>query len=307
MRLLDAVRSGQTPGPDPALAAVKSYRYLRIAMVGMVLGLGVSVGWEVWRVQDCWQTSLSGYYYTPVQNFFVGALVTIGVCLVALKGNTDWEDVLLNFAGICAPFVALVPTPDTHDCGTVTDAVNRDLNVDNNVVALLVLIGAMLALLPVLMWRSRGTRPQDPPATQVEILGYAESVLLYIAAVAVFICQREWFDEYGHPVAAIAMFVFLLANVAVNAFNFHTERTKKNLPVRVLNRYTWIAIAMVAFAFANWFFESRGFDHWILTIEASLTACFAAFWIVQTWELWDRGLRTAPQTSDTEAPALEMV
>ena len=108
-----------------------------------VLGLAVAVVHEVLRVVDgnCWQTSLSGYYHTPVQNLLVGALVAIGVCLVALKGNTDAEDVLLNSAGICAPFVALVPLPDPGACGVVTDGLNRDLNLDNNVVALLAVIG----------------------------------------------------------------------------------------------------------------------------------------------------------------------
>lgn len=304
MRLLDAVRSGQTRRPDKAIAAVKSYRYLRLAMVGMVVGLGVSVAHEVERVEDCWQTSLSGYYYTPVQNFFVGALVTIGVCLVALKGNTDLEDVLLNFAGICAPFVALVPTPHTGACGVVTGTLNRDLNVDNNVFALLVVIGAMLALLPILMWRSRKNRPEDLPPTAVEVLGYVESVMLFIAAVAVFSLQRDWFDEYGHPVAAISMFAFIFANVVVNAVNIYYERKGTDAAVGRLNRYTWIAIAMLVCALGNWALKAVGFGHWVLTIEASLIACFAVFWIFQTWELWDQGLR---KKAAAESPVLEPV
>lgn len=309
MGWLGQIGTGQTPGPDPAVAAVKSYRYLRLAMVGMVVGLGVAVIHEAARVQDCLQTSLSGYYYTPVQNFFVGALVTIGVCLVALKGNTDWEDVLLNFAGICAPFVALVPTPNTGDCGTVTDVVNRDLNVENNVFALIVVIGAMLALLPVLMWRPRTHRPQDPRPTQVETLGYAESVLLYIAAVGVFFLQPEWFDDYGHPVAAIAMFVFIFCNVVVNARNIYVERKETDAPVGRLNRYTWVAIAMLICALGNWALKEGGFGHWVLTIEASLITCFAVFWVFQTWELWDQGLRTEPdRPEDTvREKALETV
>jgi hypothetical protein len=302
MTVLKAVLTGQTPGPDPAVAAVKSYRYLRLAMVGMVLGLGVAVAREAVRVGDCLQTSLSGYYYTPVQNFFVGALVTIGVCLVALKGNTDWEDVLLNFAGICAPFVALVPTPHTGDCGTTTGTFNRDLNVDNNVFALLVVIGAVLVLLPVLMWRSRADRPHDAPPTKVEILGYAESVLLYLAAVAVFWLQRDWFDEYGHPVAAIAMFVFIFANVVVNAFNIYYQRRDTADPVRKMNRYAWIALAMVVCALGNWGLKKAGFGHWVLTIEASLITCFAVFWVFQTWELWDQGLRTEEVDASDREP-----
>ena len=169
MRWLERVATGQTPGPRPAVAAVKTYRYLRLAMVAMVLGLAVAVGHEVLRVEgNCWQTSLSGYYYTPVQNLFVGALVAIGVCLVSLKGNTDSEDVLLNFAGLCAPFVALVPIHDPSACGVVTDGLNRDLNIANNVAALLAVFGAALVALAALWWHNRrtATTSRRPPGSR---------------------------------------------------------------------------------------------------------------------------------------------
>jgi hypothetical protein len=296
MRWLEQVATGQTPGPRPAVAAVKSYRYLRLAMVAMVFGLAVAVAHEVLRVEgNCWQTSLSGYYYTPVQNLFVGALVAIGVCLVALKGNTDSEDVLLNFAGLCAPFVALVPIHDPGTCGVVTDGLNRDLNIANNVVAVLAVTGAALVALAVLWWHNRRTAVDEPAPTQIELLGYAESVLLLVATVAVFWLQPEWFDRYGHPVAAIAMFAFIFLNVVVNAVNIYFERRDTDAPVRRLNRYTWVAIAMAVSVAVNVVLWARGFDHWLLTIEAGLIGCFAVFWILQTWELWDQGLRKEPE------------
>jgi hypothetical protein len=293
MGWLEQVATGQTPGPRPAVAAVRSYRYLRLAMVAMVLGLAVAVVHEVLRT-GCWQTSLSGYYYTPVQNLFVGALVAIGVCLVSLKGNTDSEDVLLNFAGICAPFVALVPIHDPGPCGVVTGDLNRDLNIANNVVALLAVFGAALAALAALWWHNRGRADDEPPPTRIELLGYAESVLLFLAAVAVFRLQPEWFDRYGHPVAAIAMFVFVFVNVVVNAVNLYYERRGTDAPVRRLNRYTWIALAMVVCVVGSVLLGWRGVEHWLLVIEAGLIGSFAVFWGLQTWELWDQGLRTDP-------------
>ena len=308
MRWLERVATGQTPGPDPAVAAVKSYRYLRLAMVAMVLGLGVAVVHEVVRVEgNCWQTSLSGYYYTPVQNLFVGALVAIGVCLVALKGNTDSEDVLLNFAGVCAAFVALVPIHDPGACGVVTGDLNRNLNISNNVVGLLAVIGAALAALAALWWHNRRGSDHGAPPTRIEILGYAESVLLFVAAVGAFWLQPQWFDRYGHPVAAIAMFAFVFVNVVVNAVNIYYERKGTRAPVGRMNRYTWIAIAMVACVVASLLLGWQGVEHWLLIIEASLIGCFAVFWGFQTWELWDQGLRKEPEGSDAadRAPALE--
>ncbi len=305
MRWLEQVATGQTPGPRPAVAAVKSYRYLRLAMVAMVFGLGVAVVHEVLRVEgNCWQTSLSGYYYTPVQNLFVGALVAIGVCLVSLKGNTDSEDVLLNFAGMCAPFVALVPIHDPGACGVVTDDLNRDLNIANNVVALLAVIGAALVALAALWFHNRRRATGEPSPTRIELLGYAASVLLFLAAVAVFWLQPEGFDRYGHPVAAIAMFVFIFVNVVVNAINLYYERRGTAAPVRRLNRYTWTALAMVATVVGSVLLGWGGVEHWLLLIESGLIGCFAVFWGFQTWELWAQGLRTEPVTSrDEPTPA----
>jgi len=295
MRWLERIAAGQTPGPRPAVAAVKSYRYLRLAMVAMVLGLAVAVVHEVLRVDgNCWQTSLSGYYYTPVQNLFVGALVAIGVCLVSLKGNTDSEDVLLNFAGICAPFVALVPIHDAGSCGVVTDGLNRDLNIANNVAALLAVFGAALVALAALWAHNRRSANDEPPPTRLEILGYAASVLVFLAAVAVVWLQPEWFDRFGHPIAAVGMFANVFVTVVVNAVNIYYERRGTDAPVRRLNRYTWIAVAMAVCVVGSLLLGWRGVEHWLLIIEASLIGCFAVFWGVQTVELWDQGLRTEP-------------
>ena len=68
--------------------AVKSYRYLRLSIVVVVLSLMASVLIERSHV-SCWQESISAYFYTPVQAVFVSALVVIGVSLIAIKGSTD--------------------------------------------------------------------------------------------------------------------------------------------------------------------------------------------------------------------------
>lgn len=298
MRWLERVATGQTPGPRPAVAAIKSYRYLRLAMVAMVVGLAAAVVHEVLRVDgNCWQTSLSGYYYTPVQNVFVGALVAIGLCLVALKGNTDIEDVLLNIAGICAPFVAVVPINRPGTCGVVNDGLDRDLEVANNVVAVLVVFGAALAALAALWWHNRRRATGEPRPTRIELLGYAGSVLLFLAASAVFWAQPEWFDRFGHPVAAVAMFAFVFATVVVNAVNLYYDRRDTEDPARRLNRYTWVALAMVVSVAGSVLLGWAGVEHWLLVIEASLIGCFAVFWGCQTAELWDQGLRTEPGAS----------
>src|SRR4051794_39778048 len=99
--------------PVPGGYSIKTYRYLRMAMIAMIVLLGASLVIE-WSKTDPrgLQTSISAYSYTPVRAIFVGALISIGVCMVVLKGNTDPEAILLTVAGILAPVVALVPTPE---------------------------------------------------------------------------------------------------------------------------------------------------------------------------------------------------
>src|ERR1700704_5406992 len=113
-------------------------------MVVLVAGLAVAIVHEWITVHaDCLQTSISAYYYTSVHAYFIGALVSIGVCLFCMKGSTDTEDVVLNLAGMFAPIVGLVPTPGPGTCGVVPGTAQHiHDNVANNMTALFV-VGAL--------------------------------------------------------------------------------------------------------------------------------------------------------------------
>jgi hypothetical protein len=142
----------------------KSYRYLRLAMVGLLLCLAAAVGYQSWRQGWPPLGSVSAYYYTPAQAFFVGGLIGLGACMIALKGTTPIEDLFLNLGGVFAAIVALVPTgrdadyraavracreagtplltqkasTGRLDCPTVQALeATAKANVDNNLVALL--------------------------------------------------------------------------------------------------------------------------------------------------------------------------
>jgi hypothetical protein len=303
-----AARQRPFPPPDPASEAVKTWRYLRLAMVAVAVGLGASVVYEhLQTAPSCWQPSISAYYYTPVQGFLVGALLTIGVSLVAVQGNTDWEDLLLNLAGICAPVVAFVPHRDPGTCGSVlTTPVNRDLNIANNVTALLVAGGLGLLVVAVLALRGRWN-PGAEPLTPTAKFGFGATVALYLGTVVVFLSARRWFVDWGHPVAAIAMFGFILLNVGLNALNWRRQpagQAPGNL--RSPWRTNWYAVVAVLMAAAAVGWALTGllghWAYWLLGLESSLIALFAVFWVLQTAELWDRGLRPAPAPVPREAP-----
>jgi hypothetical protein len=263
--------------------AIKTWRYLRLAMVALVVGLLVSVGYERWKVNPgCFQTSISAYYYTPVHNYFVGALVSIGVCLYCLKGNKHEEDILLNLAGMFAPVVALVPTSGTGSCASVlTTTQDRDVNVANNVPALLAVGFLGVGILVYLGLRDRELPPR--PA----LIGFGVAALIWIATALVFYLDRDLFRSAAHLTAAGLMFLCIILVVCFNARGFK-EKTDARSP---RNRYGVIAGAMIVSAVVIGIAGLLGWDYWLLLMEFALITLFAIFWVIQTIELWHDGLR----------------
>lgn len=263
---------------------VITYRYLRIAMVLLVLALFAATLHEMVATGlECVQTSLSAYWYTPAQAVVVGTLVAIGVCLVVLKGNTPGEDFALNVAGMLAPVVALVPISDPGACQSVrVDAAERAAALDNNVTVLAVVGAVALAAAGWLAWReARGRLDAD------SVAGLVLTAMVLGAFWGWFQLHRSTFVEHAHTVAALALFAFIVAVVVMNAWDFAVERSG-----RVTNRYAAIAALMVgtlvvlggAALFTGW-------DHAVLWLETLLIAQFAAFWLLQTVELWKAGVR----------------
>jgi hypothetical protein len=271
---------------EPVLAAKKTWRYLRLAMVAMVVGLAASVLHATWT--SCWQESISAYYYTPAQGFLVGALVTIGVCLFALKGSSDPEDLLLNLAGICAPFVALVPTPTIGDCGTVYDGRNRAGNIENNVFALLVVLTIALVAVAVMEFVNQ-KRTREAPLSTWERVGFVVAAVALVAVWIVFSAARVWFALNMHNIAAIAMFFFIWLTVLLNARHLRGRQTPRQRRSRAV--YRAIGWLMVLAAVGNLVAGLAGWPYAVIAVEAELIVLFAVFWMTQTIELWDDGLR----------------
>jgi hypothetical protein len=266
---------------------VKTYRYLRIAMVLLVLMLAASVLREAAAVGfDCAQKSLSAYYYTPARGVFVGALVAIGACLVVIKGSTDVEDVLLNIAGMLMPVVAFVPTPYEAACSsTPVQAARVNENVTNNVFALLV-VGAV-ALLVAAYFKRRGPVEMEH---RVFAWGTGISVVVYLVVAVTYVADRAFFVRVAHYGAAVPMFGCFVAVALINArlFGLGPDPTRRTRPW--LNRYALVAEGMVAsIVLGGAAFLLFGWEHWLLAVESALVALFAWFWVLQTRQLWSTG------------------
>ena len=280
---------------------LKTWKYLRFAMIALPIGLGVCIIWEYTKTpgNHCLQGSISAYYYTPVSGFLVGTMVAIGLCLYALRGNTDKEDVLLNIAGMFAPIIGLVPTPGPGNCSSDTSSRTlvglgqkdpvvvqvRTLVVDNNMRALLVII--LIGLL-FLAWQFFSNRENwklrkgnEPRWFGIaRFLGYFSTFVAYAFIAVSFYTQPDWFRDHMHYISAAVMFVAIFIVVCINA-------------ARSAGLFTWIyrgiAIGMLGTAIlfglhsnfhVSWLLSP--WKHWLLWLEISQISGFAIFWTMQT-------------------------
>jgi hypothetical protein len=249
----------------------KSYRYLRLAMVGLLLCLAAAVGYQ--SVRQGWPPlgSVSAYYYTPAQAFFVAGLIGLGACMIALKGTTPVEDIFLNLGGVFAAIVALVPTGRPADEQTAIDACKEagtplltqkassgrlgcpdpqaleaatKANVDNNLAALLI-VGAIVLVATFVIARKAG--PLKPQAEGDGVRRRPGEV------------TRQSLNAVGDTARELASF-------------------------RRRDRYNWarVTLAVAAVALVLWRIFHLIELFWV---EAAVFLFFMVFWTVQTFEL----------------------
>lgn len=279
-----------------------SYRYLRLAIVVVLLTLGASLLIE--RVgRDCRLGSVSAYYYTPVHPVFIGALVALGVVLIALRGSDAVEDNLFNVAGALAPIVALVPTERPSDvCRENEVVVDVDALVSNNVPALVVGVVVAIAIAAFVAWRQGKLRRMDLPRSTV--VGLAISVALLAIGLIWYLSFQDSFRRWAHGTTAITMFVFIWIAVAVNAGwparllravyrtldeplpSSLTSPTDRHLRYRRWYRAVGVLMPVAAAAILV-LVPSDVSVFWLEVVEIAL---FVAFWTLQTFEAWETGL-----------------
>ncbi|MCA1702038.1 MAG: hypothetical protein LC808_01700 [Actinobacteria bacterium] len=287
--------------------AIKTYRYLRMGMIGAVIVLGASIVIEhfaVRDIRDCWQTSISAYYYTPVRAVFVAMLFVVGFALIVIKGR-DWEDVWLNTAGLLAPVVAIMPTtdivndpkkpgcwshaPDAFPTNTkkVGDTEVTELaswvtaNVTNNFKAYL--IAAFLGLVAaglVAYLAHKGIGSIREPLTRNKIISFVISTFMLVGVSVLFGASRDFFDQHAHGKAATGLFVCLFFAVFINA------REEEN---STWCRWAYWAIAgLMAFGALTIAWPRPFGDHTVFALEAWEIGLFAVYWLIQTVDNWNQ-------------------
>lgn len=272
-------------------SAVRTYLYLRVGLVALALFLGAALALEIALGDGPWLGSISAYFYTPVRSVFVGTLCAMGVCLIALRGrDRPREDLMLNLAGMCAPVVALVPTPLEDDpvCGGAPRCVPDAYvpGVENGIGALLVV--AVIAVPFAARTVRRGS------ASSRDLVSLAASAGFVVVVGGWFLVARSSFVDYAHYGTAVPMFGLIVAVALVNAarvdefveaggtLTMGAAATYKRL-------YRAIAYAMgvvIGAALALFVVQAVAgeppFPHWVFVVEALLLVLFAAYWILQT-------------------------
>ena len=288
------------PGHD--IAAIKTYRYLRLGMLAAVAALAYSV----LEVRDangvnCFLGSISGYYYSPVHPVFIGVMVSIGLALLAIKGRTVIEDTCLSLAGVLAPIVAFIPTSfDTTDtCGTTMTRVGqylppaKDTRVAANSISndLHAYLFAGSVAIPLLLFayfaqRYRSRRPNSKTTMNEYSKGTLWSLiaaLVFVAIAWILVILDYNLVKQGHAWAAIFMFAFLAIAALANGILKPTKN-----PYRVI--YTTVGLLMIvsgAVFLGYRYIDRSAFNgHVVLYVEVVELALFTVFWAIQTIERW---------------------
>jgi hypothetical protein len=313
--------------------AIKTYRYLRIGVIGAVVALGVSIFYE-WSQVDfrCYQTSISAYYYTPVRAIFVGSMIVVCFALIVYKGRGPAEDVCLNFAGLFAPVVAVAPTTDVGQCWSrrphpVPVFESGELapwlvaNINNNIKTLLWtgLAGLILALILVIVVNAKNSKEERKPERLVRGVeaafkkhekGTWLSLILTGLLLGIgWLLLLFWDDFYtqAHGYAAMLFFAFLWGAIVANVKrHWSQEKAQKgtfwaNLKGQdsLFKWYALVALAMaVGFIVLFPAFRLAG-KHTVFWLEAWEILWFLVYWILQTAEKWDEEI----SDEGSDAPA----
>jgi hypothetical protein len=267
---------------DHRQTVVETYRYLRVATVVLVVMLLAAVVRQALGAV-CVQTSISAYYFTSAHSVFVATLCAIGACLVINKGSSPLEDVVLNFSGYLAFAVAFVPTTREAICGGAGLPASYDVapGVRNNVLALL--IAGVLAE-GARLYLTRVERPLSQTPTHLRVVLFVGWAVLGLGSVA-FVLAPSTFLALGHGVAAVVMFAGIIYVVMANAWS-SALRAGAETFVRIYKTIAW-SMAVTLAAVVATHLVLGPWPYAVIVVEVLLIGEFAAFWVVQTVEMWE--------------------
>lgn len=284
-------------GPTPNTLA--TYRDVRAS--GVVIMFMLFAGVIIEKLSaTCWQSAISAYYYTTAHSIVIAALLALGTLFIVHRGSSDTEDVLLTLAGVAALIAAMVPQGRPKPlCGPDDLPPEFKPAVQPNVWAVVIALILGWSGMWLVHLCNNDMPKRSPVATLVRIVFW----LIMAAGLIVLWRCPDWFEANAHGVAGFVLLASFIATVFVAAYVVPRIEAPKELRghagyvhfyrfIAVLMLVTLIVIVALHIAFHNW-------KLWILAIEAILILEFAAYWVAQTFELWntpDRRERLSAET-----------
>jgi hypothetical protein len=274
--------ASHSPRPTPITLAV--YRELRVGMVVIMVMLAAALVIDR-RSATQWQSTLSAYYYTSAHCIFIAALLALSTLFFIYRGSSDTEDALLTLAGVGTLIAALVPQnrPDPFRESFLPKDYNVVPVIQWNILAVVV----ALFLGWSLMWWLHGrndTQPIRSAGGTVSLNFLRLIVLLGLIALAGF---PDWFQNHAHGAAGVLMVSAFIVTVIHAAYLAGQEDELKS-PQRHRYQliYSVIAVLMLVTLITVVTLHLGGSDS-VIVLESLLILEFAAYWVVQTIELWD--------------------
>ena len=161
--------------------------------------------------------SVSGYYYTPVRNIFVGALFGLSLFLIAYVGADLGDRVITDLAGLFGLGVALFPTtptvasPASVTCETVARLSSRQQVIGDVHAVLSVLFLLFLAWMAI-----RFTTTASPPSPEQLV----RNRIYWGCAIVILACVVAAVVTNFLPASLRPNFPWLFLDEAVGVFAF---------------------------------------------------------------------------------------
>ncbi|MFI8631618.1 hypothetical protein ACIGEP_03350 [Microbacterium sp. NPDC077663] len=260
------------------MTGLRTHRYLRLALVGIVVALAASVLIEFVRSDGRLLPSISAYYFSPAHGVFVGALSAAAIALLALAGR-DAESALLDVAAVFAPLIAIIPTRAPDDATLPPDVLSTVLNgvgVYTVVVIVVAALGVVLASRGEIAWR------------RVAIVGTVALTTAAVLAVLAFAPgPASSFPFPGgvnlHLVVTAGFFAMFAIVPWVTVLGRGDERPAPAYRRVYIAVSVVIVIALVVTVVATFAVPDSGA---VFLGEAVALTAFAVYWTTQTIERW---------------------
>jgi len=278
--------------PDTTPITLVVYRELRIGMAVIMVMLGAAIIIDR-TTAPRWQLALSEYFYTSAHSIFIAALLALSTLFFVYKGRSDTEDAFLTLAGVCTFTAALVPQyppPAVLGKHGLPEDYPLPYVILPNVWAIVIALALGWALAFVQYRLTHTSRTRSPGGT---LALYFLRLVVSVGLIALIFFPYQ-FVHYAHGAAGVLMLSSFIATVfsAAYAAEPKPEPESKSPPRRfypkVYRGIAWLMVATVIAVIALHILLPNSQRYlWIMALESLVILEFAAFWVVQSFELWN--------------------